>query len=153
MYECFVCMYVCVPCVCLVPTRRPKRALDPLNLELQIAVSSCICWEPTEPWPSARAANVLIIPSLQTCRGRRYLLVFLLHWKHPSCPRCAACSREHKEEGNVLHLGHRLSLQILEEPICVYFQIVRRAQTCRIYYIPGSRTFTLGLLHFLWVQS
>ena len=43
---CFVCMHICVPHVCLCATHMAgslggqKRALDPLELELQMVVSS-----------------------------------------------------------------------------------------------------------------
>lgn len=39
--ECFACMYVSVPCLCLVP-RRPEKGSDQLELELWLAVSCLV---------------------------------------------------------------------------------------------------------------
>lgn len=37
--SCFVYMYVCAPCVCLVPTDTKKMMLDFLELEIEMVVS------------------------------------------------------------------------------------------------------------------
>ena len=46
------CMYVCAPCICLVPWR-PSSVSDPLELEEQKVVSEA----GTKPEPSGRAVN------------------------------------------------------------------------------------------------
>ena len=38
IHECFACMHVCAPSACLM-SRDQKRALDPLELQLQALVS------------------------------------------------------------------------------------------------------------------
>jgi hypothetical protein len=45
-YECFACVHACAPHVCTWYLRKPDRVLDPLELELHMAVSyPCGCWE------------------------------------------------------------------------------------------------------------
>lgn len=42
-----VCLYVCICTTCVLGAHRDRRrALDPLELELQWLLATCECWEP-----------------------------------------------------------------------------------------------------------
>ena len=50
MHKCCICIYVCALHLCLVPAGGPKRMLDPLELELQLAVSHQCAGNQTQVW-------------------------------------------------------------------------------------------------------